>query len=72
MLVNSLKNRSPSSVPLPENDPIRRQPDISLAKKELKWEPNIQLEVGLKETIQYFTTILWKKFYLFLVLGLKQ
>ena len=41
---------------LPENDPIRRQPDISLAKKELNWETNIKLEIGLKETIQYFST----------------
>lgn len=42
---------------LPEDDPLQRQPDISLAKKELDWEPRIQLEEGLKKTIAYFKTI---------------
>ncbi len=40
--------------PLPEDDPVRRQPDISLAKKVLQWEPKISIEDGLKETISYF------------------
>lgn len=40
--------------PLPEDDPLQRQPDITLAKKTLDWEPQIQLEEGLKRTIQYF------------------
>ncbi|MNR54887.1 GDP-L-fucose synthase [compost metagenome] len=40
--------------PLPSDDPKQRQPDISLAKKELDWEPGINLEDGLKETIAYF------------------
>ncbi len=40
--------------PLPKDDPIRRRPDISLAKKELEWEPKIGLEEGLKRTIDYF------------------
>jgi len=41
--------------PLPSDDPRQRQPDISLAKKMLDgWEPTIQLEDGLKKTIQYF------------------
>ena len=44
--------------PLPEDDPKRRQPDIELAKKELKWEPKIQLDEGLKKTINYFDDIL--------------
>ncbi len=39
---------------LPQDDPKQRQPDISLAKKELNWEPTIQLEDGLKKTIEYF------------------
>lgn len=43
--------------PLPSDDPLQRQPDISLAKKELKWEPKIQLEEGLIKTIAYFKTI---------------
>jgi UDP-glucuronate decarboxylase len=40
--------------PLPEDDPLQRQPNITLAKKQLGWEPKIQLEEGLKRTIQYF------------------
>lgn len=39
---------------LPEDDPIRRRPDISLAKKQLSWEPSVDLEYGLKKTIEYF------------------
>jgi UDP-glucuronate decarboxylase len=41
-------------MPLPEDDPMQRKPDISLAKKELGWEPKISLEEGLKKTIDYF------------------
>ncbi|MDR2072716.1 MAG: SDR family oxidoreductase [Spirochaetaceae bacterium] len=40
--------------PLPQDDPKQRKPDITLAKSELAWEPTIQLEDGLKETIAYF------------------
>jgi UDP-glucuronate decarboxylase len=40
--------------PLPADDPKQRQPDISLAKRELNWEPTIRLEEGLKDTILYF------------------
>ena len=40
--------------PLPEDDPLQRQPDIALAKERLGWEPKIQLEEGLKRTIEYF------------------
>ena len=40
--------------PLPDDDPMQRQPDISLAKKKLKWKPKVELEDGLKETIKYF------------------
>jgi UDP-glucuronate decarboxylase len=39
---------------LPQDDPLQRQPDISLAKKELEWQPHIQLEEGLVKTIEYF------------------
>ncbi len=39
---------------LPEDDPAQRQPDITLAKKRLKWEPKVKLEDGLKETVEYF------------------
>ena len=40
---------------LPENDPMRRQPDIALARKMLGWEPVIQLHEGLQNTIRYFS-----------------
>jgi dTDP-glucose 4,6-dehydratase len=40
--------------PLPQDDPKRRCPDISRAKRILKWEPNINLEEGLKSTLAYF------------------
>ena len=43
--------------PLPSDDPTRRRPDISLAKKELQWEPKIKLADGLKETIDWFKSI---------------
>ena len=41
---------------LPQDDPKKRQPDITLAKSELNWEPKIELEEGLKKTIHYFKT----------------
>ena len=40
--------------PLPEDDPKRRQPNITKAKKVLGWEPKVSLEEGLRETIAYF------------------
>jgi UDP-glucuronate decarboxylase len=40
--------------PLPSDDPTQRQPDISLAKEKLNWEPKVVLEEGLKKTIAYF------------------
>jgi len=40
--------------PLPQDDPQQRQPNIALAREKLGWEPKVQLEDGLKETIQYF------------------
>lgn len=42
---------------LPEDDPMQRQPDISLARKVLGWEPKVQLEQGLIKTIDYFRNI---------------
>jgi UDP-glucuronate decarboxylase len=44
--------------PLPTDDPKQRQPDITLAKHKLAWEPKIQLDDGLKETISYFRKLL--------------
>jgi dTDP-glucose 4,6-dehydratase len=40
--------------PLPQNDPKVRQPDISKAKRVLRWEPKVSREEGLKRTLQYF------------------
>ena len=42
--------------PLPSDDPKQRQPDITVAKAKLGWEPTIKLEEGLKKTIEYFKT----------------
>ena len=40
--------------PLPSDDPVRRKPDISLAKKKLNWEPETDIRKGLEKTIEYF------------------
>jgi UDP-glucuronate decarboxylase len=39
---------------LPQDDPTKRQPDIALAKRELGWEPRVQLREGLQRTIEDF------------------
>jgi UDP-glucuronate decarboxylase len=44
--------------PLPVDDPRQRQPDITLARSELKWEPKVQLDEGLLKTIEYFDQFL--------------
>lgn len=44
--------------PLPEDDPMQRKPDISLAMKVLDWQPKMELEDGLSKTIDYFKAIL--------------
>ena len=49
-------------LPLPEDDPLQRQPDITLAKKILNWEPKVQLKTGLNKTIEYFETLLKEQF----------
>jgi UDP-glucuronate decarboxylase len=40
--------------PLPSDDPLQRQPDISLAKSALGWQPSVRLDEGLRRTIAYF------------------
>ena len=45
-------------MPLPSDDPMQRQPNIDLAKKELGWEPRVQLAEGLTRTIEYFRSII--------------
>lgn len=44
--------------PLPQDDPMKRKPDISLAKEKLKWEPKVLLAEGLKHTIEYFKSVI--------------
>lgn len=46
--------------PLPQDDPLKRKPDISLAKEILNWEPTIDVETGLLKTIEYFREVLKK------------
>jgi UDP-glucuronate decarboxylase len=43
--------------PLPEDDPLQRKPDIELARAKLQWQPKMQLEEGLKQTISYFKSL---------------
>jgi len=49
------------NLPLPEDDPQKRKPDITLAKEKLKWQPTISLSIGLDETIKYFKNLDSKK-----------
>ena len=46
---------------LPKDDPVKRQPDISLAKEKLNWQPKYNLDDGLKKTIEYFENYLKNK-----------
>ena len=46
------------SLPLPENDPKQRRPDISKAGEILGWQPTVELKIGLKRTINYFDGLL--------------
>jgi UDP-glucuronate decarboxylase len=45
-------------LPLPKDDPKQRNPDISLAEKELGWSPKVDAETGLAKTIEYFRKVL--------------
>jgi UDP-glucuronate decarboxylase len=47
-------------LPLPDDDPKQRQPDISLARRELGWSPTVQLREGLERTVAYFDQLLSK------------
>jgi UDP-glucuronate decarboxylase len=44
--------------PLPQDDPIQRRPDVTLAREKLGWKPRIQLSEGLEKTIAYFRTVI--------------
>jgi UDP-glucuronate decarboxylase len=48
------------TIPLPEDDPRQRCPDITLAKKHLQWEPHTNLQSGIEKTIEYFRAMLNK------------
>ena len=48
---------------LPVDDPLQRQPDISLAKKILGWEPKVKREIGLQKTLDYFKSLPNEKWY---------
>lgn len=46
-----------SFLPLPSDDPVKRKPDITLAKEILNWEPKVDITEGLTKTIEYFKTV---------------
>lgn len=50
-------NSAIESRPLPSDDPVQRQPDISLARERLGWEPRVDLRTGLERTIEYFDAL---------------
>ena len=58
-LINQINNYNNEIIfkKLPENDPKRRKPDISLAKKILNWQPKISLRDGLIKTIDYYNNL---------------
>ena len=49
--------------PLPIDDPMQRQPDISLAKKLLNWEPKVSRKEGMKATFDYFKSLNQEELY---------
>lgn len=55
-LTNS--NSTIIELPLPEDDPLQRRPDISKAKTLLNWEPKVSVDIGLQKTIDYFKNII--------------
>jgi UDP-glucuronate decarboxylase len=58
IIMEKILTTSPVEIrPLPQDDPVRRQPDITRAKQQLGWEPTIPLEQGLDRTIAYFREI---------------
>jgi UDP-glucuronate decarboxylase len=48
-------------LPLPQDDPKQRQPDITLARSLIDWEPTIQLRAGIESTVAYFDRLLSSK-----------
>jgi UDP-glucuronate decarboxylase len=59
MVIQKTGSRSKITMhPLPGDDPLKRQPDISVAKEKLQWEPKIALSAGLDRTIAYFEKLI--------------
>ena len=59
LIINQIGlNNKIINMPLPDDDPRRRNPDLSLAKEKLKWESKIDISSGLAKTISYFKTII--------------
>ena len=54
-------NSKIAKMPLPEDDPLKRKPDISIAIEKLGWEPRIELKKGLDKTIKYFSKLIKNK-----------
>jgi UDP-glucuronate decarboxylase len=59
VLTNS--NSKIINMPLPEDDPRQRKPDITKATSLLNWSPSIQLDIGLQKTTEYFATKILEK-----------
>ncbi len=58
MVIEQTGSRSElRNLPLPQDDPLQRKPDISLAREKLQWEPKVRLEDGLARTIDYFRSV---------------
>lgn len=55
VIINMTESKSnPVFMPLPQDDPVKRKPDITLAKQILNWEPKVCIQDGLERTIKYF------------------
>jgi UDP-glucuronate decarboxylase len=55
--LSASKSKIVQTRPLPEDDPIQRQPDIALARRRLDWHPTVELRDGLKKTIGWFKKV---------------
>jgi nucleoside-diphosphate-sugar epimerase len=60
LLIRELAGSSSEIIycPLPQDDPVRRRPDITLARERLGWEPKVPVREGLSRTVAYFREML--------------